>query len=354
VVMREKYKINKGLVRCQAPSNIAFVKYWGKKGHQLPMNPSLSMALNKSFTQTAIEFGFSKQPEIKYSFNGSIHPAFQDRVAKFIASIKDEIPWANDFAFDISSHNTFPHSVGIASSASAFGALALGLCKIEELIFGKTMERAAFFNRASMLARLGSGSACRSVFTPFAIWGKNDNDPASTDVRAIAPSIPVHPFFLGLKDAILIVSSDKKDVSSSAGHELMNGHPYAGARTEQAHNNLDSILRAMRENDQKTFLKILEEEAMSLHALMMASRPSYILLKANSLKIIEEIRVFREKEHIFIGFTIDAGPNIHMVYHENDSERIQAFIDGELLAYCENGQWIDDGLGSWDGKYFIE
>jgi diphosphomevalonate decarboxylase len=309
--MKKKDK-HSGKVTWQSPSNIAFIKYWGKKGDQIPCNPSLSMTLKNSYTETSIKYYKEKKTTIKYRFEGKKDEIFEERVQKYLKKIEPHIPFLSKYSLNIDSRNTFPHSTGIASSASAFSALALCLCSIEDELSGHCSPEEEFCNKASFLARLGSGSASRSMYGPYAIWGKTNADTKSDDTFAIQPSFKISPFYRELCDAILIVNSKGKKVSSSTGHELMKDHPFAKARFKKAAKNLEILAHIMQNGDQKKFIELLEHEAFALHAMMMVSSSPTILLHPNSLFVIDLIRNFREKENLKIGFTIDAGPNIHL------------------------------------------
>ena len=344
--MMEK-KIYKASWEC--PSNIALIKYWGKKPGQLPMNPSLSFSLKKAQTKTSVRIEPANFRKVEFLFEGK-PSSFAGRVEKYLASMSLEHDWLNNYAFYIESENTFPHSTGIASSASAYGALALCLVDLKQQVTEKEFTTQQFFQKASRWARLGSGSACRSVFPSFALWGRLEGIPNSTDCNAIPMTEKFHPAYQSLRDAVLLVDSSKKEVSSSAGHELMNAHDFKDARMAQAHSHLRQLLEVMRVGDHQRFFQLIEKEALSLHALMMTSNPSFILLNPNSLKVITKIREFRQQTRLAVGFTIDAGPNIHLLYFEQDKPQVHRFIEDELLALTENGQWLDDCIGNGPRK----
>jgi diphosphomevalonate decarboxylase len=148
-----------------------------------------------------------------------------------------------------------------------------------------------------------------------------------------------------MRDAILIVSPGKKEVSSSAGHQLMDNHPYQTGRLDQVKKHLEGMLAALRTGDWDAFTRVAETEALSLHALMMSSDPSFMLLKPGSIEIIRKIRAFREQFHFPVCFTLDAGPNIHLLYPGKHRESVVEFIRNELTGHCNNGEWIDDKQG---------
>ncbi|RKD91619.1 diphosphomevalonate decarboxylase [Mangrovibacterium diazotrophicum] len=327
------------------PSNIALVKYWGKKPEQLPMNPSLSFSLKQARTRTSVAIVPKSAERLLFLFEGK-ESSFDTRIRKYLDKLAIDLPWINDYSFEMESSNTFPHSTGIASSASAFGALALCLADLNSQLTGTSSEDDQFFQTASRLARLGSGSASRSVYGGFAWWGKSAAMKGSTDCYAVPVSNQIHESYFSLCDAVLLVDSQKKKVSSSAGHDLMNNHPYQAARLAQANQTIEQLIGLMKtDGNRMAFIDLVEQEALSLHALMMSSTPSFLLLKPGSLEIIEKIREFRQQTGLPVGFTIDAGPNIHLLYWKEDQEAVHAFIRTELLYHTENGEWLDDRVG---------
>ena len=331
----------------RSPSNIALVKYWGKHGNQLPNNSSISFTLSQAYSETKISYT-AKQDDGKisldFNFEGSKNESFERRINKFLTAITSHFPFLTASHLQIESSNSFPHSTGIASSASAMSALSLGLCSLEKEILGTLKDDESFFRKASIISRLGSGSACRSVYPHLAIWGENEGVPGSSNEFAI-PYQDAASIFNSFHDSILIVSSDEKTVSSTAGHELMHTNIFAETRYKQANNNTVKIIEALKNEDMDTFGLIVEEEALTLHALMMTSHPSYVLLQPNSLKLIELIRNYRSDTKLPVYFTIDAGPNIHLLYPHHIEHDIQQFIKSDLSPYCENGKVIEDKVG---------
>ena len=203
----------------KCPSNIALVKYWGKKGNQLPANPSISFTLNECFTKTSIKFkqkNISSKVEFSFLFEGKSKPEFEPKLKNFFEKTEYLFPFINEYFLEINSENSFPHSSGIASSASAFGALALCICSIENEL-GILLSKNEFFKKASIAARLGSGSACRSVYAPMAIWGKTKLFDKSNDGFAVNYDL-INPVFKNYCDTILVVKKGEKEVSSTLGH----------------------------------------------------------------------------------------------------------------------------------------
>lgn len=337
-----------GRVSWESPSNIALVKYWGKYGDQLPQNPSLSFTLKHSKTITSIDYWRSSgnQPNIEFYFEGKRNEKFEAKISAYIEKISAYMPFVGQLQLKIDSANTFPHSAGIASSASSFSALALCLCSMERNLFGTLKSGDEFYQKASFLARLGSGSACRSTYGKLALWGKTDAIASSSNELAMPINNGISSVFKSYYDAILIIDSGQKELSSTGGHALMEKHHYSQNRYNQAQENLKSILAHMQSGYEAGFAQVVENEAMSLHALMMSSVPSVMLLKPNTLMAIERLKEFRLKQNISFTFTLDAGPNIHILYPESVREQMVRFIESNLVNLCENGRWIDDEISA--------
>jgi len=334
-------------VSWQSPSNIALVKYWGKTGRQLPVNPSLSFTLSKAFTETkltAMPRETTGSVEFDFWFEGMQNITFGERMSKFLQSVTDIFPWLSQVNLKLETHNTFPHSAGMASSASAFSALALCLCSLDGELNGIILDETEFMNKASYVARLGSGSACRSLFPGLAVWGKTRVLSGSSDLHAI-PVTEVHPVFISLRDTILIVNNKEKSVSSTEGHNRMIGHPFAEARVKQAGKNTADLLEALKKGDKQTFIRIVENEALTLHALMMTSDEGFILMHPETVRIISRIQEIRKETGLDICFTLDAGPNVHLLYFEDQIEQVNKLIVEDLLKNNEQNMRIDDFYG---------
>ncbi|WP_298155806.1 diphosphomevalonate decarboxylase [Flavobacterium sp.] len=342
-----KQSINNGSITVSAPSNIALVKYWGKKEHQIPANPSLSFTLNHCKTITTLAFS-KKDNADEFSFDllfeGKPKEDFKPKIQKFFQRIEVYMPFLKTFHFTIDTQNTFPHSSGIASSASGMAALAVALMQIERQL-NPEMDDKHFNQKASFLARLGSGSACRSIKGSAVIWGKHADFSESSDLYGVEFPFPIHEHFKNYQDTILLVDKGKKEVSSSVGHDLMHGHPFAEQRFSQAHHNLHHLSTVMQNGNLSDFVNIVESEALTLHAMMMTSMPYFILMKPNTLEIINHIWKFRRETGIPVCFTLDAGANVHVLYPENVSVEVLSFIKKDLVGYCENGQYICDSIG---------
>jgi diphosphomevalonate decarboxylase len=342
------HSIDQGSFSWSAPSNIALVKYWGKKDKQIPANPSVSFTLNNCKTTTTLAFA-KKQNSDNFSFDllfeGKPKEDFKPKIKKFLERVEIYLPFLKEYHFTIDTKNTFPHSSGIASSASGMAALAMNFMSLEKIL-NPSMTNDYFYSKASFLSRLGSGSACRSVKGQVVVWGNQANIKGSTDLYGVQYPYEIHPVFKDFQDTILLVDKGEKQVSSTVGHDLMHDHPFAERRFAQAHENLDKLIPVFKNGNLEEFIKIVESEALTLHAMMMTSLPYFILMKPNTLQIINAIWKFRTETKVPLCFTLDAGANVHVLYPENVKEKVLQFIKNELVGYCQNGQYICDGIGN--------
>ncbi len=332
----------------RSPSNIAIVKYWGKHGKQLPNNASISMTLNGCYSETRVEYAHADQPNMEFYFDGQKNEKFAGRIQKFLDSIKKDYPFLNNLKLTIHSKNSFPHSAGIASSASAMSALALCLVSIYRDVEKVSLSEEAFYQKASELARLASGSASRSVYGSWAAWGKHSEIEGSDDTFAVP--VDVHENFKNWRDSVMIVYSGIKNFSSTIGHGMMSENPYSALRYQNAVVELANLSKAMKEGDVDTFIEICEREALTLHAMMMTSGKGYFEMKPASIAIMEAVRLFRQETGLPIAFTLDAGPNVHVLYPESVREKVLPWLKETLVPLCENQQWFDDAIGNGPEK----
>ncbi|MEM6726746.1 MAG: diphosphomevalonate decarboxylase, partial [Bacteroidota bacterium] len=235
--------LNPGSLAWKSPSNIALVKYWGKHGIQLPRNPSISFTLDEAHTQTHLLYeakapGSEADIDLELYFHDQRNEGFEQRTIQFFESLLPIFPFLKQLKMRINTTNSFPHSAGIASSASGMSALALCLCDLENRLFGTLNEAAVFRQKASYVARLGSGSACRSVYGGSVLWGDYSAVEGSSDLFAIPVNDGLHEVFDTYHDDILLISRNEKSVSSTAGHALMEQNNYANPRYQSARQNL--------------------------------------------------------------------------------------------------------------------
>ncbi|ERI62836.1 MAG: diphosphomevalonate decarboxylase [Capnocytophaga sp.] len=340
-------KVEAAKVQHRAPSNIALVKYWGKKDEQIPMNPSISFTLSNSYTETIMEIAprtdFTTSFQIDFYFEEEPKENFLPKIETFFTRIRNYIPFLRDYYFIVRTRNSFPHSSGIASSASGMAALAVCLMKIEKLFYPEMSEK-FFYEKASFLARLGSGSACRSTYGGVVIWGAHSAVPDSSNFYGV-PMKDIHEVFNTFQDSILLIDKGQKPVSSSKGHKLMHDHPYAEARFAQARQNITLLRDILAQGNLDEFCKLVESEALALHAMMLTSNPYYILMRPNTLSAIERIWYFRASTATPVCFTLDAGANIHLLYPEAYKKQVHTFIESQLKPLCQDGDILYDQVG---------
>ena len=340
-------KIADGSLGFTSPSNIALVKYWGKKPHQIPANPSMSFTLNHCKTATVLEFSSKTTDDFSFEvyLDGEKKPDFRPKIKQFFKRIFPYAPYLKHYHFNIKTSNTFPHSSGIASSASGMSALAMCIVGLEEQLC-TDLDVDYMKRKASFLARLGSGSACRSIEGGLVVWGAHDAILGSSDLEGVQYPFEVHDVFKTYQDAILLVDKGEKQVSSSVGHDLMHNHPFAQSRFEQAHAHLNQLIPILKSGDLNGFISIVEKEALTLHAMMMSSDPYFILMKPNTLEIINSIWAYRKNTTIPVCFTLDAGANVHVLYPKEYAQKVELFIKNKLSDFCQNQQYILDNVGN--------
>ncbi len=282
----------------EAHPNIAFIKYWGNRNPalNLPANPSLSMNLAALRTVTTVSFDPDlTQDEVEINGERVEGRAYQRVVAHLdrVRALAGRRERAR-----VVSRNDFPTGAGLASSASAFAALTLAAIAAA----GLTLSEAAL----SALARLGSGSAARSIPAGFVEWQTGERHEASF-ARSIAP-----PDYWALADVIAIVEQAHKPVTSRQGHQLAPTSPFQEARVATAPARLAACKRALLARDFTALAPILEQDTLMMHAVMMTSTPSLFYWTSETVTIIRAVRCWRE-EGLPVAFTIDAGPNVHCI-----------------------------------------
>lgn len=298
------------IATAQAPANIAFIKYWGKKdsGLRLPANDSISMNLGGISTTTTVEFN-SQFLADEVTINGqSANERAYGRVVKFLDKIRQFTD--QNLKAKVTSENSFPTGAGLASSASGFAALALAAVSALQL---ELSER-----ELSQLARQGSGSACRSIPDGFVQWQTADN---SDDSFAYSLYPADH---WAISDVIALVDQSEKSTSSTDGHTSALTSPFFNSRIEEyLPTQLEKVKTALAQCDFKLFGQAIEEEALNLHAICLTSKPPAIYWNSATLDIIHSIRSWRE-EGLESYFTIDAGPNVHVLVETKNAELLKS------------------------------
>ena len=298
---------------CRAGSNIAFIKYWGvadgAEDLNIPLNNSISMTLADAHTTTTVAWDDSGcLPEDTVVIDGEqlVGPSAGRTVAhldrlRALAGVTDRAC--------VVSNNNFPMASGIASSASGFAALTVAGAAALGLRLDAT--------RLSAVARQGSGSASRSLFGGFVEWergwGRGESEGSSLlDSRSVAHPLHSEDHW-ALRDVIAIVSTGAKRVSSSSGHRLAATSPLKAARTACVGAWLDTVRQAIAERDIGLLGPVLELDALAMHGVMMTSSPSLLYWQPGTLEVLQAVRAWRENEGVPVYFTIDAGPNVHLI-----------------------------------------
>lgn len=297
----------KAKAKAKAYSNIAFIKYWGKRNASLriPVNSSISMNLSSVYTLTSVEFD-EKLKDDKIKIDGSISKGVErERVIKHLNRIR-KIGKFNIKA-NVISRNNFPKGTGIASSASGFAALTVAAVKAAGINISQ--------RRLSTLARLGSGSACRSIPDGFVEWRKGKGSESSYAYSIYLPN------YWEIRDIIAIVGERKKKVSSSEGHKLVSTSPFFKSRMQFLPKRIQRIKRAFRDKDFTDFGKTIEEEALNMHAVMMTSKPALFYWLPDTIGVMNSIIQWRE-QGLESYFTLDAGPNVHVICEERNSRKL--------------------------------
>ena len=281
-----------------AHPNIAFIKYWGDQDSSLriPVNGSLSMNLDCLYSQTTVEFDSSLERD-HLTIGGQVpdETAVQ-RVHEFLNQVRS-LAGLSTFA-RVTSENNFPTGSGIASSASGFAALSLAASKAAGLELGQ--------RELSRLARRGSGSACRSIPGGFVEWLRGEDDQSS-----YAVSIAPHDYW-ELRDCIAVTSREHKNTGSTAGHSLASTSPLQVVRVEDADRRLDLCREAILKRDFEAFAEIVELDSNLMHAVMMTSRPRIYYWQPATLDVMHSVVEWRSSG-LPVCFTIDAGPNVHVI-----------------------------------------
>lgn len=289
-----------------APSNIAFIKYWGRKNEalRLPENASISMNLSNLLTTTTVEFNPSfKKDEI--IINDQREQNEENRVIRHLDKIRSLAKI--NYKAKVVTKNNFPTGTGLSSSASGFAALTVAACAAASL---KLTEK-----ELSILARQGSGSACRSIPDGFVEWLDGDISDTSYGV-----SIHSHDYW-DIVDVVAIVSKNKKEVSTTEGHKLAASSPFFPLRLAKINNKINLIKKYMEEKNFPAFGKLVEAEALEMHAIMLTSDPSLIYWLPGSLKVMHAVKKWRQ-EGLEVYFTLNTGQDIHLICQKKDVEKI--------------------------------
>jgi len=301
-----------------ATPNIAVVKYWGKRDSalNLPYNGSVSVTMDDTVsTRTTVEFSPSLSRDT-FSLNGKIaKPEETLRVSRVLDAVRRAA--GIKMRARVYSENNFPTAAGIASSASGFAALA---CAASDAA-GLRASSASL----SRFARMGSGSACRSVIGGFAEWkmGAKLNGSDSYAVQ-IAPA----SHWQHLRNVIAITDAGRKLIGSDMGMQLtVKGSALYKERLKRMPSLIRSMKSAIRSRNLPSFLSLTMKESSNMHAVMLDSTPPIIYLNDISHAIMRAVNAFNgEAGEIAAGYTFDAGPNAHVYTTDKHARKIERML----------------------------
>ncbi len=294
-----------------APSNIAFTKYWGRRDEvlRLPENGSISMCLSNLLTTTTVEF----QDDLKEDqvlLNGEVEAGEDSRVIKHLDRIR-KLAGISTKA-KVVSNNNFPTGTGLSSSASGFAALSLAASKAAGLNLSE--------EELSILARQGSGSACRSIPSGFVEWLDGDTSETSYATQIFPPD------FWDIADVVAIVSSGKKDVPTNIGQQTATSSPFMPTRrTHMAEKNL-TVKKLIEAKDFTKFGQLVESEALELHAIMITQTPPLIYWQPNTILIMKLVQKWRS-EGLEVYFTINTGQDVHTIVEQKNVENLKKKLE---------------------------
>ncbi len=279
-----------------APANIAFIKYWGRKDAILrtPYNASISMNLSACTTTTTVEFSSDYVKDtVSEGFDEQRIIEHVDRLRK-LAGVS--------LCANIITKNSFPTSAGIASSASGFAALTVAAAAALELHLSE--------KELSELARVGSGSACRSIPDGFVKWEDT-----------FAYSLYPHEYW-DLRDILVIVENNAKDVSSSAGHDLVETSPYFKQRLKHLPARMEKLEEALQTKNFQSLGEIIEEDCLDMHHVMQTQDPPLYYWNDKTKQVMSDLK----KSGLSAYFTIDAGPNVHIICEGENEQNVVAYF----------------------------
>jgi diphosphomevalonate decarboxylase len=284
----------------QAHPNIALIKYWGNRdqGLRLPSNPSLSMNLGGLTTTTTVEFDPALNQDVLILGGREIGGPGLERASRFLDQVRAKTSKVSRLFAHIDSRNNFPSGAGLASSASGFAALALAASAAAGLNLSEA--------ELSRLARLGSGSACRSVPGGFVEWPLGADD-RSSYAHSIAPAD-----HWDLRDVVALIDVEHKAVGSTEGHAVADTSPLQAARVATAPDRLAQARSAVLARDFAALADVIELDSLMMHAVMITSSPVLMYWQPATIAVMQAVRQWRTNG-LAACTTIDAGPNVHVI-----------------------------------------
>lgn len=288
-------------------SNIAFIKYWGNRDAALrvPLNDSISMNLSNATTITTVEFNANLNNDQVIVGGAEANKATLTRVIKHLDRVRATAKI--ETKAQVQSQNSFPTGAGMASSASAFAALSVAATHAAGL---ELSER-----ELSILARQGSGSAARSIPAGFVEWIAGHDSPGSFAFSLAAPE------HWDLRDVIAIVSTEEKQIGSSEGHGAAQTSHFLSERLRALPARFHRVRHAILTKDLALLGPAIEEDAVELHMIAMTSMPPIFYWTPGMVRMIQAAQQWRS-EGLTVYFTLDAGPNVHLICESKDAEQV--------------------------------
>lgn len=307
-----------------APANIALIKYMGKKDatSNHPDNASLSYTLNNLLSTVRLEridaeedvwqpLHLTGMPEFTLSAAG------QKKFLHHLIRIKTYLDFEGSFL--VKSANNFPHSSGMASSASSFAALT----RCATLAIAELMQKPVLsVAEQASISRLGSGSSCRSFYTPWALWQGDEVKPINLPYPEL-----IHQ--------VVLINADKKEVSSSEAHQRVKSSPLYPARSQRAEENLKLLLQAFKMHDWSSAYRICWREFQDMHQLFHTCAQPFSYISEQSALVLEQLQQFWDKKGDGPIVTMDAGPNIHLLYRLEQIELAREFKRDYLAGHYD-------------------
>lgn len=298
------------MATAKAHTNIALVKYWGKKDQDLilPQTDSLSLTLDEFYTTTTVHFDDRLDRDI-VSINGDeLSDQAAEKVHHFLDIVR-HLSGQTAFA-RVESQNHVPTAAGLASSASAFAALA----GAASTAAGLNLSR----RDLSRLARRGSGSATRSIYGGLVEWQRGHDD-ATSYAKPLMEQVD-----FGIEMLAILVDTKKKKVSSRFGmQQSVTTSPYYRVWPEVVAHDMVAIKEAIKAADIDAIGKIAESNALRMHALTLSADPGFTYFDSDTLKAMRAVQALRDRG-INCYYTMDAGPNVKVIY---DRQNRQAIYD---------------------------
>jgi len=299
----------------RAYTNIALIKYWGKKNKRLklPYTNSLSLTLDRFYTDTQTEI-INDKHDIVYMNQNLLDNNQNKRIISYLDTVRQMYSFNEHFKVNTVNH--VPTSAGFASSASGFAALAASI--------NETMNLNLDRKHLSILARNGSGSASRSIYGGFVEWeAGNDNE------TSFAVPIDEHPD-IDLSILSVVINKHSKKISSTVGMESsVKSSPFYSNWVTLVSSEIKEIKQAIAKKDVQKIGELAEHNAMSMHALTLSANPSFTYFEPETIKIIQLIQELRQKG-VFAYATIDAGPNVKIICTKESIQAVQTYIEQQL------------------------